>query len=200
MAVATAAQARVYIRGLTGTSEDTVIDTLLARADSVMASYLGMPAATVGGDPTLEDVAHTLILDGPAGVELRLPFYPVQSVTSVHDSADRSYGAADLIDAADYTVHGAEGIIRLDDDGSTGSFSGGRRAIQVVAVIGWATIPGAIVHAACIQAAHWFNARDHIGRSSVSQQGGSISVATLGLLPEVIEALAPYRLPVSWVA
>jgi hypothetical protein len=200
MAIATAAQARVYIRGLTGTSEDAVIDTLLARADSAMASYLGLPAATVGGDPTLEDVAHTLYMDGPGGAELRLPFYPVQSVTTLHDSADRTYGAADLIDAADYTVFGSDGLVILDTDGAIGSFSSVRRAIKVVAVIGWSAMPSAIVHAACLQVAHWYGARDHIGRTSVSQGGGSISVSDLGLLPEVMEALAPYRLPASWVA
>lgn len=199
MAIATAAQARTYIRGLTGTAEDATLDTLIARADSLIASYLGFPAATAGGDPTIEDVTYTLYLDGPGGAELRLPYFPIQSVTSVHDSSDRTYGAADLVPAADYSLFGDEGIIRLDDDGSTVAWSEIKRAIKVVAVIGWVTIPDGLVHAACVQVAHWFGARDHIGRSSVSQQGGSISVRDLGLLPEVKQALAPYRLPGAWV-
>jgi hypothetical protein len=200
MAIATAAQVRDYIRGLTGTGEDTTIDTLIGRCDSAFASYLGFPAASAGGDPTIEDVSYTIILDGPGGAELRLPYYPIQSVTSVHDSADRTYGSADLIPATDYTVFGDEGIIRLDDDGTTVAWSKVRRGIQVIAVLGWSTIPDGIIHACGIQVAHWFSARDHIGRTSVSQQGGSIQVHDLGLLPEVKQALAAYRLPASWVA
>jgi len=48
--------------------------------------------------------------------------------------------------------------------------------------------------------AHWYNARDHIGRTNISQGGGSITVRDLGLLPEVRQALAAHRLPSSWVA
>ena len=201
MALVTAAQVRAgCLRSLTGTAEDATLDLMISRCDSVMASFLGFEAATVGGDPTLEDVSYTLILDGPGGAELQLPYYPIQSVTSVHDSADRTYGSADLIAAGDYTLYGGEGIVRLDDDGGTGAWSTTRRGIQVVAVIGWSTIPDWLVHATCLQVAHWYTSRDHIGRTSISQGGGSISVLDLGLLPEVRQALNPHRLPASWVA
>lgn len=199
MAIMTAAQARVYIRGLTGTGEDSTLDTLIARADSLMASHIGIPAAIAGGDPTIEDTTHTLYLTGDGSDELRLDFYPIQSVTTVHDSSDRTYPAADLVPSGDYTLFGDEGLIRMDDDGGTGSWSSTRRAIKVVAVIGWSTIPDAMLHAAGLQVAHWYNARDHIGRTSISQGGGSIAVQGLQLLPEVKEALRPYRLASQWM-
>lgn len=201
MAIATAAQVRDYIRGLTGTAEDTTLDTLIARCDSLFASHLGFgPPWPTSGDPTIEDTSYTLILDGPGGIDLRLPVYPVQSITSIYDSADRLYGSEDLIPSADYTVYGDEGIVTLDADGSTGGWSKIKRGIKVTAVLGWATIPDSIVHACGMQVAHWYNARDHIGRSNISQGGGSITVRGLGLLPEVRQALAAHRLPSSWVA
>ena len=201
MAIATAVQVRDYIRGLTGTAEDTTLDTLIARCDSVFASYLGFgPPWPTSGDPTIEDTSYTLILDGPGGIDLRLPVYPVQSITSIYDSADRLYGSEDLIPSADYTVYGDEGIVTLDADGSTGGWSKIKRGIKVTAVLGWATIPDSIVHACGMQVAHWYNARDHIGRTNISQGGGSIAVRDLGLLPEVRQALAAFRLSASWVA
>ena len=200
MAIASAAQAKAYIRGLTGTSEDTTLDTLIARCDSLFASYLGFPPASAGADPTIEDVTYTVILDGPGGRALRLPVYPIQSVTTIHDSDNQLYAATDLIPASDYTVYGDEGIVWLDDDGSTDYWSKVKRGIKVVAVLGWATIPDSIVHACCLQVAHWYNGRDHIGRTNISQGGGSIAVRDLGLLPEVKQALAAHRLPASWVA
>lgn len=199
MAVLTAAQARLYIRGLTGSGEDTALDSLISRADAVFASYLGLPAATAGGVPTIEDVTYTMYLDGTGTSELRLPIMPIQSVTTLHDSIDRTYASASLIATADYTVFGDEGMIRLDDDGSVAAFSKGRRAVKVVAVVGFTAIPASIEHAVGMQVAHWYNARDHIGRTSVSQGGGSISVKGLDLLPEVLEALRPFRLTSTWM-
>ena len=167
----------------------------------MFASYLGFgPPWPTSGDPTIEDTSYTLILDGPGGIDLRLPVYPVQSITSIYDSADRLYGSEDLIPSADYTVYGDEGIVTLDADGSTGGWSKIKRGIKVTAVLGWATIPDSIVHACGMQVAHCYNARDHIGRTNISQGGGSITVRDLGLLPEVRQALAAHRLPSSWVA
>ena len=56
MAIMTAAEARLYIRGITGTGEDANLNALIARADALFAGYIGLPSPTVGGNPTLEDV------------------------------------------------------------------------------------------------------------------------------------------------
>jgi hypothetical protein len=198
MALMTAEQARLYIRGIQGTAEDVNIATLVARADSVFASFLGIPAPTTGGNPTIEDTAHTLYLDGPGGQALQVPYMPIQSITSIHDSTDRTYGSGDLVASADYDVYGSEGLVQLKDTSTHGSWSGTTRAIKVIAVIGWATIPEAIQHAAGLQAAFWFKNRDQVGYSSINQGGGSVSIAALGLLPEVQEALQPYRQASTW--
>ena len=193
MAIMTAAEARLYVRGITGTGEDSTLSTLISRADAVMASYVGLPPSTAGGVATLEDTTITLYLDGSGGQELRLPYGPVLSVTSVHDSDDRIYASADLVAASDYELYGLESLIRLKDTSSHGYWSTGRRAIKVAAVIGFSTVPEDIKHAAGLQVAHWFQGRDHVGRKSINQGGGSITVNGLDLLPEVKQALNPYR-------
>lgn len=193
MAIMTAAEARLYVRGITGTGEDSTLSTLVSRADAVFASYVGLPPATAGGVATLEDTTITLYLDGPGGQELRLPYGPVLSITSIHDSDDRLYASADLVAAADYELYGLESLIRLTDTSSHGYWSTGRRAIKVAAVIGFSTVPEDIKHAAGLQVAHWFQGRDHVGRKSINQGGGSITVNGLDLLPEVKQALNPYR-------
>jgi len=199
MAIATAAQVRLYVRAISGTAEDTTIDTLIARFDALAAGWCGYQAATSSASPTFEDVTITQYLDGPGGVELRSPIQPIQSVTSIHDSSDRSYSSGDLVDSGDYTLYGDEGLVRLNDDSAHGAFSTVPRAIKLTAIIGYATIPAAIIHACGLQAAFWYQGRDHIGKSSVSQGGGSVSTKGLDLLPEVKQALAPYRLTASWV-
>ena len=198
MAVMTAPEARLYLRTISGTAEDSNIASMLTRADSVIASYLGFPAPTAGGSPTIEDTTYVLYMDGPGGQELRVPYLPIQSVTSLYDSADRDYPSSDLIAASDYELFGGEGLIRLTDTSSAGYFSTARRAIKLTAVIGWATIPEAIKHAAGLQVAYWFQGRDNVGRISVNQGGGSATFKPLSLLPEVKEALAPFRNASGW--
>ena len=198
MAVISAPEARLYLRQISGTAEDTNISSLVTRADAVIASYLGFPAPTAGGSPTIEDTTYVLYMDGPGGQELRVPYLPIQSVTSLYDSADRDYPSSDLIAASDYELFGVEGLIRLTDTSSAGYFSTARRAIKLTAVIGWATIPEAIKHAAGLQVAYWFQGRDNVGRISVNQGGGSATFKPLSLLPEVKEALAPFRNASGW--
>lgn len=198
MAIMTAAEARLYIRGITGTGEDTNIDSLIARADALFAGYIGLPSPTVGKSNAGRQHPHHLS-DGPGSQYLQLPFLPVQSITSIHDNDERDYGSLDLVASGDYDLFGDEGLVRLKDDSAHGTFSDIKRAIKVVAVIGYTTIPQAIKHAAGLQVAHWFQGRDHVGRTSVAQGGGTIDVHDLGLLHEVREALQPYRQASLWV-
>ena len=193
MAIMTAAEARLYVRGIQGSGEDSNLSTLISRADAVFASYLGLPPASAGAAATLEDTTIVIYMDGPGGQELRLPYGPVLSVSSIHDSDDRLYSSADLVAASDYDLYGDESLIRLTDTSLHGYWSTVRRAIKVSAVIGFSTIPEDIKHAAGLQVAHWFQGRDHVGRKSISQGGGSITVNGLELLPEVKQALNPYR-------
>ena len=193
MALATAAQIRVYLRSLQGTAEDSTLDSMISRFDAIGASWCGLPSASVSTSPTFEDVTITQYIDGPGGQELHTA-RPIQSVTSIYDSTDRTYAAADLVASGDYTLYGDEGLIRLDDDSAHGAWSTTTRAIKLTAVIGFATVPAAV--------AFWYQIRETAGRRSVSQGGGSVSLTDSGLslLPEVKEALAPFRLTHGWIS
>ena len=197
----TAAEVRAYIPTLSGDGDDTVLSTLISRFDAVAASYMGYPKQS-SGTVSIESGTYVEILDGPGGRELTTTAKPVVSVTSVYDDPDLDYtDAADLIASSDYTLYGHEGRVVLDYNAVDAAWSVGHRHIKITYVAGYASdgIPNAIKHAACIQVAHWYAARSHIGRTKISSAGQTAALETLELLPEVRMALQPYRLATVWV-
>lgn len=198
MAIITAAQAKAYLPQVTGTTDDTLIDTLITRADAVIARWLGWPAATAGGVPTIEDVTYTLYVDGSGETDLYLPVRPVVSITSVYDDPARLYPASSEVASGDYTADLDAGLLTCDSDGTHGAWSSGRRAIKITAVAGYATIPADIQHAACLLVKHWWRLRLEAGRESVSDVAGSVTVTAETIPESVRQILWPYRLPGVW--
>ena len=192
MALATAAQMREYLRVLTGTAEDSLIDSLIARFAGLASGWCGYP--TEGAAPTFESATYTHYFDGDGGEALYLRGQPASSITSVHVDVDRAYGSSALVDSGDYELFGSEGLVLLKSTSSQGAFTSGFRSVKVVYAAGYSSTPAPIIHACGMQVAHWYRNRDNIGYQTVSQQGGSIRVDGLGLLPEVMQALAPYQL------
>jgi hypothetical protein len=201
VALITAAEARSYIRGLSGTSEDTLLGTLIDRTGALFARYCAFPAATDGGVPTIEQATYTRYLNSPGGNTLQLDVRPVLSVSSLHDSIDRTYASADLVAASDYDLYGEDGIVVLKTTADYSQFSTAYRAIKVVYSAGYATVPEDIKHAACLQVKWFYEGRDIVGLRNISQTGGNATVVdgALSLLTEVKEALRPYRLPSAWI-
>lgn len=203
MAVITAAEARAYIPTLTGTTDDTLLSTLISRFDASAAAFMGFPKQSSGAI-SMESGTYIEYLDGPGGRELSVTVKPVTAVASIYDDPDLDYtDAADLIASSDYTIYGVEGRIVLDFDATYAAWSSGRRHIKITYGAGYgdagAPLPVAIKHAACLQVAHWYNARAHIGKSNLSAGGQTAALNTLELLPEVKESLAPFRLATLWV-
>jgi hypothetical protein len=197
MALITAVEARVYLRGLTGTAEDTTIDTMIARVSALFGSYCGFPTET--GVATMESATYVHYLEGPGGYSLRLPVWPVSSVTSIYDDSGRAYASADLVSSGDYDVIGDFGLVIAKSTGNHTAWGTGGRAIKATYVAGFATVPADVKHACGLQVAHIWRHRDSIGDSSVSKAGGSASPLPLSLLPEVKAALRPYRLAGDWI-
>ncbi len=205
MAIVTAEEARAYIPTISGTGSDALLNTLIARFDSIAGAYMGFPKQD-DGTHSIESGTYTEYLDGgidaPDGRELMLMVRPVVSITSLFDDPDQHYDdSADQIASTDFILYGIQGRLVLRNDKTDTQFSGTRRGVRVIYVAGYtsSTMPQAIEHACCLQVAHWFNARGHIGKSNVSSAGQSAAVMNLSLLPEVKEALAAYRLPSTWV-
>lgn len=198
MALMTATEARTaYIRGLSGDSQDTTIDTLIARVGGLFAAFCNFPAE--GAVASMESATYTHYITGPGHYKLRVPVFPVSSVTSVYDDPGREYATADLVSSSDYDLIGSEGLLVAKSTGSHATWNAGDRAIKITYVAGFATVPADIKHACGLQVAHIWRHRDSIGDSSVSKAGGSASPLPLSLLPEVRAALRPYRLPGDWI-
>ena len=204
MAIITAAEAKAYIPTLSSgsTADDTLLADLIGKFDQLAAAFMGYPQQNSGA-VSIESGTYVERLDGPGGRELYLAAKPVTSITSIYDDPDQEYtAAADLVAASDYTLYGLEGLVMMDHDASEGTWrKGTRSAIQVTYVAGYSggTMPQAIKHAACLQVAHWYGARAHIGRTNVSMGGQSANLMSLELLPETRQALNPYRLATCWV-
>ena len=74
--------------------------------------------------------------DGKGIEKLLLKHWPVISVTSLYDDANRSYGSNSLIAAADYEIinsDGNSGIIRIFD----GTFGNNQSNVKITYVAGW---------------------------------------------------------------
>ncbi len=205
MTIVSAATVRSYIPTLTGDSQDSLLDTMIARFDAMAASYCSFPKQNSGA-VSLEVGTYyeyfTGAADGENGRELELMVRPVVSITSLYDDPDQHYDdTTDQIDSSNFIVYGIEGRIVLRNDKEDSSFSKARRAIRVIYTAGYSgsTMPKAIEHAACLQVAHWYQSRAHIGKTNVSSAGQTAALSTLELLPEVKQALNPYRLPSTWV-
>lgn len=201
MAVMTAAQGRFYLRGITGTGEDTDIDTAIARAESMIATWLEFPPVSESTAPTLEDQSYVLYLPGPGGKELQCPIWPIQSVTSLYDDPNRAYGSGTLIASTDYDIDKPAGKIILTESAAWGAFSSDtHRAIKLTVVAGWATIPADILHAVGLQLRHVWRSRDAVGMENVNHaSGSSASFRAFTVLPEVKELLGKRRLVGGWL-
>ena len=178
MAIITAAQARDYIPGLTGTGQDTLLETLISRAEAMISRRLHYPAATAGAASSLESTAYThhvgrsppVVIDGDV---LRLPVRPVLSVTTIHDDPDWAYGASTLVASTDYVVDGEAGTVTLKPTATAGAWSTAAGDVRVVYTAGWSTDRADMQQAVGMLVQHLYRLRKEGGRLSVS--GGQVS-------------------------
>ena len=108
MAIITGANCRLYIRGLSGTAEDSNLEIMVDRVDAMIARWLGWPL-NAAGKYTVASGSYVLYLTGNGTKSLHLPIFPVSSVASIYDDPDLAYDdSADLVAASDYTLYGNE--------------------------------------------------------------------------------------------
>lgn len=197
MALITAAQFREHYPRLTGTGEDVVLASLIARADDLMAAYCGFPEYDGGGGAhSLEEQTYTLYLDAPSSREPRalcLCVHPLTTVTSVDLDSTGAYlgDETTLTEDVDFAVNERDGIlIRI---GSTWpvAFQGTR----VVVEAGYASTPPGLVAIAVAAVRHLWDLRNVQGMEVATFGGQSATFAdALTLLPQAVQdALLPYR-------
>ena len=150
MAILTTAQARHFV-GLpaTATDDDTLIDTLVGRADQIAARWLDWPSYNDQGAVSLTQQTYTLYLTGPGGRFLRLPIRPIVSITSIEDDTGEDFdGSTYLVSSSDYRLDKSGGRVILDVGATPWSSTEESEAevIKVVASCGFTTTPDDLVH------------------------------------------------------
>ena len=196
MALITAAQAREYLQGLTGTTEDTTLDTFIGRAGESIALYLGYEAADSGGSATLETDTYTEFLPGPGGRSLQLPYYPLQSVATIEDDSQEVFdGSTELVPAGDYVLRDNRGIVLLKVN-ATHTWSRTRNeVIKAVWVGGWASIPLAIEEACGLLVAFRMRQRATFGNIRLTADGAVAEAKERESMPIAVrDLLDPFKL------
>jgi len=200
MALITAAEARAMIPGLSGTGEDTLLDTLIAEAGGLIAELCAVPPASVGGAPSLESTTYTLyggdgatLERGEDGAYIALHVPPVSSVTSIYDSTLWDYGSGDLVSSSDYVLDGANSRILTAPNGSH-SWTNTGRGLRVICVAGYATVPAALKYACAELVSHLWTLR-YVGQAvSVSGGGASIQLPDGAIPAAIVRRCLPFRL------
>lgn len=153
MALITYTEAQAALPGSTGTSDQTLIETLITRADRMLvrACWPDLMQAS-----TLEDTSYTIYVDGPSRTHPRrlvLPARPVVSISSIGVDTAGNWGyATTLSSSTDYSADTedlANGWIWLKPNAtSISGWPSAPKSIKVVATIGYATVDEAIKDAA----------------------------------------------------
>lgn len=204
MALLTAAEARVYIPGITS-AEDTALDVIIARVGAAIARYLGYPAVDAVSQPTIESATYTLksgarelgVSVSEDGTELHIAPRPITSITSIHDDPNQGYSATYLLASTDYTYDAMDGVIRLLPTGVHGAFSRSPYAVKLVVVAGWAaaTMPKDIVDAAALTVQHRWAQKKAPGAGANAPETAAVEIP-----PAARALLAPYRIASGWCA
>lgn len=209
MALITAAQARLALPALTGTAEDTNLETVISRVGVLLAAWCGYPQASSGTAPTMESTSYTLY-NGLGGLvhrvdsrHLRIDVWPVTAISSIYDDPNESYSTA--VTASNYSlIKGDEGLIAYTISSGLSWYDGGPyyRNIKATVTAGWSTVPGILAQAAVMLTKHLWEQRRTQGIVTTNQGGTSVTVREADhIIPSDIRTLvAPLRLPRVFLA
>lgn len=132
--------------GLSGTTYDASIDTLIPAASEAIENACGRRFA---------ETAYTEYRDGGHD-RLVLKRRPATSVSGIWDDPDRVFGDATKLDSDDIVLDTDRGIVILRQ----GAFQNGVRNVKVSYTAGSAEVPDDIAQACVMLVAAWF----HSGR------------------------------------
>lgn len=193
-----AAVRSLTLRAITGTAEDTRIDTLITTADEVAARWCLYPQALDGVPPTLEETSYTVTVSQPDRSDpavLRTLLRPITGITTVTTDTSGDWTYATTIPSTDYasTIGGS---IRLKPS-STYAWQRGPRANRIVLTAGYdvGATPSLTLAIALLVAHWWPRGVLPLGVSQQVVGGESTSRETDAGLPATVrQLLAPHRL------
>lgn len=196
MALITPANFREHFPALTGTGEDSVLTTLIARADDLLAAFCGFRPYD-GVIHSLTQQSYSLKYSGPSRVDPRvlcLCTRPVGSVSTVEVDATGFFGGSEeaLTEGTDFVADLEEGIL-LRSDGERWPVA--IKGISVEFTAGFATTPPGLVAIAAAEVRHLWNLRNTQGESGYTIRGDSAQLEDWDqLIPLAVQAaIAPYR-------
>jgi hypothetical protein len=182
---------------ISGTTYDTVLTTMVEAVSRRIENYIDRP---------LEQVARTEEYSiKPRQSVLFLRAYPTTAIASIKLALDWDYASEAAIESDDYHVDEDTGMVHftffpiLNYRGD--NLAAAPNVIQVIYTGGFATSTANLItsypdiaYAADLQVVAMWRRRDSPQGQSQGIGGGSITYeGALRLVPDVIEALTPYR-------
>lgn len=182
---------------ITSSSYDAVLTTIVAAVSKRIETYIDRP---------LEQKSRTETYPiRPRQKMLFLRAYPVASITSIKIATDWDYASATAVESDDYNCTSDTGTVHFSFCPITSyldsNYDAAPDAIQVVYNGGLAADTASLINdypdiafAADLQSVAMWRRRDTPQGNSLNMGGSSISYEKpLNLVPDVIEALTPYR-------
>jgi len=176
------------VNTLTGAapSDATLVQSLITKASYWANNYTGR---------ILAQQTFTEYYDGDGTTILFLNNYPIDSITTVHQDSDRTFGTDTLVDSGDYFTYADNR--KLIGDGVY--WERGLQTIKVVYVAGYAigSIPEDIVNAVTMLVDFWLKeyASHRFGVNSTGTDTNTISYEK-NIPVEIKGLLNPYKMMV----
>ena len=196
MALITAAEAREYLQGLEGNNENATLDIFITRAGEDIAYELGYEPAAAGGSSTLETDTYTEFLTGPGGRKLQLPYYPLQSITTIEDDPQEVFdGSTELVPAGDFVIRENRGIVLLKVNATHTWSRTDNEVIKAVWVAGYSSVPEKLKQAAGLLVAFRMRQRATFGAVRLTIDGAVSEAKERETMPRaVLDIIQPYKL------
>lgn len=155
------------------TTKDTLIDSLVDAATAWIERYCDRTFSSTTQTDYFSPGHGDWRVQGDSTI-LVPKHYPIISVTSLHESASRSFSPAYLIAAAGYYAEDHRVVLYADQ--APGAFTAGQRTVRLVYVAGYAAIPADLERAAIMLCVHLFRAADKLQQGIASQSMGDMTV------------------------
>lgn len=204
MALITAAEVRDRAAPTLSAASDTttILNTLITRADGMIAAFCGYPRPTSTSARTMESASYTLYsgrgwlwVDPSNARRLIVGLRPVTAITSVHEDQEEEFGAADLVDSGDYSQRGEHGeVIYLTQTSTHGQWTHQTDRIKAIVTAGYATAPETLKQATAELVMHLWELRQRRGKSTTNQGNLNVSYRTEKIPEHVAQMLGEYML------
>ena len=180
--------------GINTDDHDLLLIDLIEDVSSVIESYCGRNFSATD---------YVEYQDGKGEEFFLTNEWPINSIASIYDDPDRSFGSSSLVDSSYYTYYANEGKVSLVSTGSIIGvnlytvFSSGRQSIKITYNAGYSTIPSDLkMIASEIMMKKFKNIQDkRIGMISIGSAGESMGFTLNDMLPDHRMILdAKYRL------